>query len=177
MPACARLRVGNRWGSKVSLADHYYMQQCLELAAEAEAREEVPVAALCVFDGTIVGMGSNTREADQNPVGHAELDALQMAARNLGTWRLNGVTLYVTLEPCPMCAGALVLSRVDRVVYATDDPKAGAVDSLFSIGQDDRLNHVFDVTSGVLKEAAAAQLTGFFKSRRQKKKKPRTRSY
>jgi tRNA(adenine34) deaminase len=160
----------------VSLADHYYMHRCLQLAAEAEAREEVPVGALCVFEGRIVGIGSNTREADQNPVGHAELDALQMAALNLGTWRLHGVTLYVTLEPCPMCAGALVLSRVDRVVYATDDPKAGAVDSLFSIGQDDRLNHVFEVTSGVLKEAAAAQLSGFFKSRR-KKKKPRTRSH
>ena len=124
----------------------------------------------------LIGIGSNTREADQNPVGHAELDALQMAALNLGTWRLHGVTLYVTLEPCPMCAGALVLSRVDRVVYATDDPKAGAVDSLFSIGQDDRLNHVFKVTSGVLKEAAADQLSGFFRSRR-KKKKPRTRSH
>ena len=84
--------------------------------------------------------------------------------------------MYVTLEPCPMCAGALVLSRVDRVVYATGDPKAGAIDSLFSIGQDDRLNHVFDVTSGVLKEEAAVQLSGFFKARR-KKKKPRTRSH
>ena len=151
------------------------MRRCLQLAAQAEAREEVPVGALCVFEGRIVGVGSNTREADQNPVGHAELDALRMAAHNLGTWRLTGVTLYVTLEPCPMCAGALVLSRVQRVVYATDDPKAGAVDSLFSIGQDDRLNHVFEVTAGVLRDEAASQLSGFFKARR-KKKKPRTRS-
>jgi tRNA(adenine34) deaminase len=157
------------------LADQFYMHQCLALAAQAEAREEVPVGALCVFEGRVVGVGSNTREADQNPVGHAELDALRMAAKTLGTWRLSGVTLYVTLEPCPMCAGALVLSRVERVVYATDDPKAGAVDSLYSIGQDQRLNHVFDVTAGVLKEDAAKQLSGFFKARR-KKKKPRTRS-
>ena len=112
------------------IVDQYYMQRCLELAAQAEAREEVPVGALCVFEGRIVGVGSNTRERDQNPVGHAEIDALKMAAQTLGTWRLHGVTLYVTLEPCAMCAGALVLSRVDRVIYATDDPKAGAVESL-----------------------------------------------
>jgi tRNA(adenine34) deaminase len=152
------------------------MQRCLDLAAQAEAREEVPVGALCVFEGRVVGVGSNRREADQNPVGHAEIEAIEMASRNLGTWRLCGVTLYVTLEPCPMCAGALVLARVDRLVYATDDPKAGAVDTLFNIGKDDRLNHLFEVRSGVLKDQAAAQLSGFFKQRR-KKKKPRTRSY
>ena len=137
--------------------------------------QEVPVGALCVFEGRVVGVGSNTREADQNPVGHAEIDALKMAAQHLGTWRLSGVTLYVTLEPCAMCAGAAVLSRVGRVVYATDDPKAGAVDTFFGIGRDQRLNHVFDVEGGVLQEQAAAQLSGFFRARR-KKKKPRTRS-
>ena len=151
------------------------MRQCLRLAAQAEAREEVPVGALCVFEGRVVGVGSNRREADQSPTGHAEIEAIEMAASALGTWRLTGVTLYVTLEPCPMCAGALVLSRVDRVVYATDDPKAGAVDTLYGIGKDHRLNHVFEVCSGVLKNEAAAQLSGFFKQRR-KKKKPRTRS-
>jgi tRNA(adenine34) deaminase len=159
-----------------NLVDQYYMLRCLELAAQAEAREEVPVGALCVFEGRVVGVGSNSREADQNPVGHAEIDALQMASRTLGSWRLSGVTLYVTLEPCPMCAGALVLSRVDRVVYATKDPKAGAVESMFGIGVDSRLNHVFEVTSGVLQPQAAEQLSGFFRARR-KKKKPRTRSY
>lgn len=158
-----------------SLADHYYMRRCLELAAQAEAREEVPVGALCVFEGRVVGVGSNSREADQNPTGHAEIDALQMAARALGSWRLSGVTLYVTLEPCPMCAGALVLGRVERVVYATKDPKAGAVDSMFGIGTDGRLNHIFEVSSGVLQAEAAQQLSGFFRARR-KKKKPRTRS-
>ena len=84
----------------------------MRLAAQAEAREEVPVGALCVFEGRVVGVGSNRREADQNPIGHAEIEAIEMAASTLGTWRLTGVTLYVTLEPCPMCAGALVLSRV-----------------------------------------------------------------
>jgi len=151
------------------------MQRCLDLASQAEAREEVPVGALCVFEGRVVGVGSNRREADQNPIGHAEIEALEMAARTLGTWRLGGVTLYVTLEPCPMCAGALVLARIDRLVYATDDPKAGAVDTLFNIGKDDRLNHLFEVRSGVLRDQASAQLSGFFKQRR-KKKKPRTRS-
>ena len=158
------------------IVDQYYMQRCLELAAQAEAREEVPVGALCVFEGRIVGVGSNTRERDQNPVGHAEIDALKMAAQTLGTWRLHGVTLYVTLEPCAMCAGALVLSRVDRVIYATDDPKAGAIESLYSIGRDPRLNHVFEVDRGVLQAQASSQLSGFFKARRQKKKKPRTQS-
>ena len=115
---------------------------------EAEAEGEVPIAAICVHEGVIVGEGRNSREGAKNPMGHAEIDARQ-ASERLGRWRLNGVTLYVTLEPCAMCAGAAVLSRVDRVVYATRDPKAGAIDTLYGIGRDARLNHRFEVTEGL----------------------------
>ena len=101
-------------------------------------------------------------------MGHAEIDALRQASERLGRWRLNGVTLYVTLEPCAMCAGAAVLSRVDRVVYATRDPKAGAIDTLYGIGRDARLNHRFEVTEGPRRDAAAQMLRDFFKARRKK---------
>ena len=147
------------------------MDQCLDLARDAEGRGEVPIGALCVFEGRVVGEGTNTREAQNNPLGHAEVDALRQASQTLGRWRLNGVTLYVTLEPCAMCAGAAVLSRVDRVVYATRDPKAGAVDTLYGIGKDPRLNHCFEVTEGIRQSEAAALLSGFFRRRRQKAKK------
>jgi len=112
--------------------------------------------------GAIVGRGRNRREADQDPTAHAEIDALRRAAAALGHWRLEGATVFVTLEPCPMCAGALVNARVARVVYGCRDPKAGAVDTLFEIGRDARLNHRFAVTGGVLAEACAATLKAFF---------------
>ena len=153
-----------------SQRDQYYMRRCMDLAADAARREEVPVGALCVFEGRVIGVGSNSREADQNPVGHAEMDALRMASEALGSWRLTGVTLYVTLEPCPMCAGASVLARVDRVVYGTDDPKAGAVDTMFGIGRDARLNHRFAVEAGVLQAETSEQLSGFFRERRARAK-------
>lgn len=146
--------------------DERFMDRCLELARQAAARGEVPVGALCVFDGEIVGEGANTRERNHNPMGHAEVDALRQASETLGRWRLNGVTLYVTLEPCAMCAGAAVLSRVDRVVYATRDPKAGAIDTLYGIGRDPRLNHRFEVKEGPRQEAAAHMLSQFFRARR-----------
>jgi tRNA(adenine34) deaminase len=112
--------------------------------------------------GTVVGRGRNRREADQDPTAHAEVDALRRAAAALGHWRLDGATVFVTLEPCPMCAGALVNARVARLVYGCPDPKAGAVDTLFTIGRDPRLNHRFTVTSGVLGEECAALLKDFF---------------
>jgi len=154
----------------VNELDDQFMDRCLELAREAAAKGEVPVGALCVFEGEIVGEGANTRELDHNPMGHAEIDALRQASERLGRWRLNGVTLYVTLEPCAMCAGAAVLSRVDRVVYATRDPKAGAVDTLYGIGRDLRLNHCFEVTEGPRRDEAAQLLTEFFRARRQRER-------
>src|SRR5512138_1150274 len=117
------------------------MTEALALARAAAAGGEVPVGAVALLDGAIVGRGSNRREAARDPTAHAELLAVQEAARALGRWRLTGVTLVATLEPCAMCAGALVLARVDRLVYGAADPKAGAVGSIQDLSQDPRLNH------------------------------------
>jgi tRNA(adenine34) deaminase len=143
-----------------------WMKEALALAREAEARGEVPVGAVALFEGRIVGRGSNRRESAQDPTGHAELLAIQEAARTLGRWRLTGVTVVVTLEPCAMCAGAMVLARIDRLVYAASDPKAGAAGSLMDLSQDPRLNHRFPVERGVLAAEAGELLTSFFRARR-----------
>ena len=147
------------------------MHLALEEAVAAAAAGDVPVGAVVVDqNGEIVGRGRNRREIDQDPIAHAEVEALRDAARRRGTWRLAGLTLYVTLEPCAMCAGALVNARISRVVYGCADPKAGAVDTLFLIGRDGRLNHRFEVEAEVLAEPCAAVLRAFFAARR----KPRT---
>jgi tRNA(adenine34) deaminase len=142
------------------------MQEALALAREAGARGEVPVGAVAVLGDEIVGRGANGREGAADPTAHAELLAIQDAARRLGRWRLTGVTLYVTLEPCAMCAGAMVLARIDGLVYAASDPKAGAVGSLLDLSADPRLNHRFPVERGVLAEEAGELLRGFFRARR-----------
>jgi tRNA(adenine34) deaminase len=143
------------------------MDLALDEARVAAARGEVPVGCVLVGpEGELIARAHNLRETLQDPTGHAEMIALRWAAMDRGMWRLSGVTAYVTLEPCPMCAGALVNSRVSRVVYGCDDPKAGAVRSLFGIGQDPRLNHRFEVTAGVQGEACAELLRRFFASLR-----------
>jgi tRNA(adenine34) deaminase len=142
------------------------MQEALALAREAGARGEVPVGAVAVLDDVIVGRGANAREAAHDPTAHAELLAIQDAARTLGRWRLTGVTVFVTLEPCAMCAGAMVLARIDRLVYAATDPKAGAAGSLLDLSADPRLNHRFPVERGVLAGEAGELLRGFFRARR-----------
>ncbi len=142
------------------------MGEALALAAAAGERGEVPVGAVAVHDGVIVGRGANRREADRDPTAHAELLALQEAARALGRWRLDGVSLIVTLEPCAMCAGAMVLARIDELVYGTPDPKAGAAGSVMDVTGDPRLNHRFPVRTGVRAAECAALLTGFFRARR-----------
>jgi tRNA(adenine34) deaminase len=142
------------------------MREALALAAEAAAAGEVPVGAVAVLDGRVVGRGRNRREEDRDPCAHAEMLALREAARTLGRWRLTGVTLVVTLEPCAMCAGALVLARVDRLVYGASDPKAGAVGSLLDLSADPRLNHRFPVERGVRGDECAEQLRAFFRARR-----------
>jgi tRNA(adenine34) deaminase len=121
---------------------------------------------VAVLEGRIVGRGANARESARDPTAHAELLAIQEAARTLGRWRLSGVTLVVTLEPCTMCAGAMVLARIDRLVYGAPDPKAGAVGSLMDLSQDPRLNHRFPVERGVLAEEAGELLRAFFRARR-----------
>jgi tRNA(adenine34) deaminase len=124
---------------------------------------DVPVGAVCVHDGRVIGRGQNRREVDGDPTAHAEVLALRAAAQALGQWRLEGVTLYVTLEPCPMCAGAIWLARPDRVVFGAWDPAAGAAGSLFDILRDPRLNHRPQVRGGVLEEECAALLKSFFR--------------
>lgn len=142
------------------------MGEALALARRAAAAGEVPVGAVAVCEGRIVGRGANARESARDPTAHAELLAIQEAARALGRWRLSGVTLYATLEPCAMCAGAMVLARIDRLVLGAADPKAGAVGSLLDLSQDPRLNHRFPVERGVRAEECGAVLRAFFEARR-----------
>lgn len=148
------------------LEDERRMDQALALAREAAADHEVPVGAIVVFEGDIVGRGRNRREASGDPLAHAEIEALSEAARLRGGWRLDRCTLYVTLEPCPMCAGALVNARVTRLVYGAPDPKAGYCGSLGDIVRDPRLNHRLEVRSGVRSEECSSLLREFFASLR-----------
>lgn len=148
-------------------SDELFLDACLEEALKAEAVGDVPVGAVVVHEGRIIGRGHNRREADQDPLAHAELLALHEAAKALGRWRLSDTTLYVTLEPCHMCAGALVNARVDRLVYGCADPKAGAVESLSSVCTDERLNHRLAVTAGVRGDECSAQLKAFFRGLRE----------
>ncbi|WP_434300816.1 tRNA adenosine(34) deaminase TadA [Corallococcus exiguus] len=150
--------------------DIAFMQQALELAREAASLGEVPVGAVAVLDGNVVGIGYNRRECDRNPFAHAEMIALAAAAKARDAWRLSGVTLYVTLEPCAMCAGALVQSRVTRLVFGTMDPKAGAVGSLYNLVEEPRHNHRLQVTSGILAEDSRQLLKAFFERLRAKRR-------
>lgn len=145
-----------------------FMDLALDLARDAAGKGEVPVGALVVHGGQIIGRGMNGREQTQSPLSHAELVALAQAAEHLGSWRLEDTTLYVTLEPCPMCAGAIVNARVPLVVYGCDDPKAGAVRTLYRLLEDPRLNHRCTVISGVRGEEASGLLTSFFAAIRQR---------
>ena len=150
--------------------DAYFMGECMRLAAEAASRGDVPVGAVVVQDGEIVGRGFNRREMDADPVAHAEIVALREACQAAGRWRVDGATLYVTLEPCPMCAGAIVNARVARLVYGAADPKAGAVRSLYNICDDPRLNHRVEVVAGLEAEACGKLLTDFFRAARAQRK-------
>jgi len=143
--------------------DIIWMERALTLADRAAAAGEVPVGCVIVRGDEVVGQGWNLRETLQDPTAHAEMIALRAAAEVVGFWRLEGCTAYVTLEPCPMCAGALVNARVDRLVFGADDPKAGACGTLFDIVRDARLNHSMDVTAGVLANQCGARLTDFFR--------------
>ena len=143
------------------------MREAFALAIQAQAANDVPVGAVVIdASGQIIGRGFNTREVSHNPLGHAEVNALNNAANNLGSWRLDDCTIVVTLEPCTMCAGAIVQSRISRVVFGAFDEKAGAVGSLWDVVRDSRLPHRPEVISGVLAAEAAQLLTDFFKTRR-----------
>ena len=146
--------------------DAEFMRMALEKAREAERAGEVPVGAVVVAEGEVIARGANRTIADCDPTAHAEMVALREAARELGNYRLGDVTLYVTVEPCAMCAGAIVQARIARLVYGADDPKGGAVRSCFAVLNNPKLNHRVEVTAGVLAEECAAVLQSFFASRR-----------
>jgi tRNA(adenine34) deaminase len=153
------------------MTDEAFMDEALREADRASEKGEVPVGCVIVFGDAIAARGHNLRESAADPTAHAEMIAIREAARVRNDWRLDDATVYVTLEPCPMCAGALVHARVKRVVYGCDDPKAGAVRTLFSIGSDARLNHRFELTPGVRAEECAAKLQAFFQRLRAQGKK------
>jgi tRNA(adenine34) deaminase len=146
--------------------DERFIRLAIDAAAVAEENGDVPIGAVIVRQGRIIGKAYNQRQQLQDPTAHAEIIALTQAAAAVGSWRLHGCTMYVTLEPCPMCAGALVLARLDRLVYGCNDPKAGACGSLYNIVQDERLNHKVEITSGVLADDCSRQLQNFFARRR-----------
>lgn len=147
-------------------ADQHYMRMALEEAREAERAGDVPVGAVVALGERVIGRGRNRTVADCDPTAHAEIVALREAALALRNYRLGGATIYVTIEPCAMCAGAIVQARPARLVYGADDPKGGAVRTCFQILSDARLNHQVEVTAGVLAEECAAVLQRFFAARR-----------
>jgi tRNA(adenine34) deaminase len=146
--------------------DQHFMKLAIGQAGIAEENGDVPIGVVIVYNDVIIAKAYNQREQLQDPTAHAEIIAMTQAAAARESWRLNGCTLYVTLEPCLMCAGALVLARIDRLVYGCDDPKTGACGSLYNIVQDQRLNHRLEVTKGVLADECSAQLQEFFGRRR-----------
>jgi len=145
------------------------MLEAIKAARIAKENGDVPIGAVVVYENQVIGRAYNQREQLNDPTAHAEIIALTQAAAFIGNWRLGGCTIYVTLEPCAMCAGALVLGRLDRLVYGCDDPKAGACKSLYNIVQDERLNHRLEVTSGVLADECGKLLQDFFLRRRSDK--------
>lgn len=150
--------------------DEKYMQIALKEAEKAEKKGEVPIGAVIVHEDKVIATGYNHRETTQTTLSHAELIAIEKANKVLNSWRLEDCILYVTLEPCPMCAGAIVQSRIKRVVYGASDPKAGCAGTLMNLLQEDKFNHQVEVTSGVLKEECSALLSDFFRQLRKEKK-------
>lgn len=150
--------------------DEQYMRLAMEEAKRAEAIGEVPIGAIIVHEDKVIGTGFNEREKEQTTLSHAELTAIKTANDHIGSWRLEDCTLYVTLEPCPMCAGAIIQSRIPRVVYGADDPKAGCAGTLMDLCNVERFNHQAEVTSGVLAAECGEMLTMFFRALRKRKK-------
>lgn len=150
--------------------DAYWMKKAIREAAKASARDEVPIGAVIVRNGAVIGRGYNLREGSNDPSAHAEMIAIRQAARRSANWRLTGATLYVTLEPCLMCMGAIILARLERVVFGCYDPKGGAAGSLYDLSSDPRLNHQVRLTPGVCREECATMLSDFFRDLRRRKK-------
>ncbi len=165
----------NAKGYEVEKNDEFFMAKALKLARESSELKEVPVGAVVVMDGEIVGVGKNMREGQKNALCHAEIAAIDAACKKLGGWRLHKCELFVTLEPCPMCAGAIMNSRIKRVVFGTRDSKAGAYGSLFDLNSFP-VNHKPEITSGVLEEQCSDMLSGFFAELRLTKKTSNNKS-
>jgi tRNA(adenine34) deaminase len=147
--------------------DEYFMREALIEAAQAGDAGDIPVGAVAVYEGRIIARGYNQKESGRDPTAHAEMLVIREAARILGGWRLNGVSLYCTLEPCPMCAGAMVQARLSRLVYAIDDPKAGAAGSVVDLLQNARLNHSVEIQTGVLRDDVSDLMADFFTALRE----------
>ncbi|PLR89846.1 tRNA adenosine(34) deaminase TadA [Bacillus sp. T33-2] len=150
--------------------DEFYMKQAISEARKACEIGEVPIGTVIVLNGEVISRGHNLRETKQSSVAHAEILAIEKACEQLGTWRLENAVLYVTLEPCPMCAGAIMLSRISRVVYGAKDPKGGCAGTFMNLLQDERFNHQSEVISGVLEEECGEMLSDFFRQLRERKK-------
>jgi tRNA(adenine34) deaminase len=158
------------------LSDEYYMNEAIKEARKAEVLAEVPIGAIVVIDGKIISRAHNLRESKQSAVAHAEILAIEQACQLVGSWRLENASLYVTLEPCAMCSGAIILSRIKRVVYGAADPKGGCAGTFMNLLQDERFNHQSEVTSGVLEEECGQLLSEFFRQLREKRKAARKQS-
>ncbi|MFS0774491.1 tRNA adenosine(34) deaminase TadA [Neobacillus sp. 3P2-tot-E-2] len=156
--------------------DEYYMNEAIKEAIKAEVLAEVPIGAIVVLDGKIISRAHNLRESKQSAVAHAEILAIEHACQQVGSWRLENASLYVTLEPCAMCSGAIILSRIKRVVYGAADPKGGCAGTFMNLLQDERFNHQSEVTSGVLEEECGQLLSDFFRQLREKRKAARKQS-
>jgi tRNA(adenine34) deaminase len=156
--------------------DELFMSEAILEAKKAEEIDEVPIGAIIVLNGVIIARAHNLRETRQNAIAHAELLAIDEACQKQGTWRLEDATLYVTLEPCPMCSGAIILSRIKRVVYGAKDPKGGCAGSFMNLPEDERFNHQSEVVSGVLEEECGRLLTNFFRQIRERKKQAKNQS-
>ncbi len=152
-------------------SDEYWMSKALAEGARARLKDEVPVGCVIVHGGRIIARGHNLRESSHDPSSHAELTAIRKAAKKLGSWRLPDTILYVTLEPCLMCMGGIILARIPRVVFGCSDPKGGAAGSLYDLSSDSRLNHRVEVVSGVLKRECSEMLSDFFREIRASKKR------
>lgn len=150
--------------------DEKYMKEAIKQARKAYALEESPIGCVIVAKGKIIARGYNRRNTDKSTLAHAEITAIRKACKKLGDWRLEGCTMYVTLEPCPMCAGAIVQSRIDRVVVGSMNPKAGCAGSVMNLLQTEGFNHQVELETGILGEECSQMLTGFFRELRQKKK-------
>lgn len=170
-----RLRKKNSMTTDLKAFDKLFMHEALKLAQLAQTFGEVPIGAVIVYEGKIIGQGYNRRETSQDPTTHAEMIAIRQAAAHLGSWRLLDCTLYVTLEPCVMCMGAIILARIPRLVYGCRDPRVGAVGSIYDFSVDERFNHRVETAEGVLGEECSTLLSGFFQELRKAKKAERIR--